>query len=87
MYIFKLVDTLHKAQDIIQSTELPSDLEFLKEEYEYQLVPDELTIIGRKELFDHGVEFIHYFQVEMHAYSGSKECPNVCMFFTKVDNP
>ena len=21
------------------------------------------------------------------AYSGSKKCPNVCMFFTKVDNP
>ena len=20
-------------------------------------------------------------------YSGSKKCPNVCMFFTKVDNP
>ena len=22
-----------------------------------------------------------------HMYSGSKKCPNVCMFFTKVDNP
>ena len=21
------------------------------------------------------------------AYSGSNNCPNVCMFFTKVDNP
>ena len=21
------------------------------------------------------------------SYSGSKKCPNVCMFFTKVDNP
>ena len=23
----------------------------------------------------------------MYVYSGSKKCPNVCMFFTKVDNP
>ena len=22
-----------------------------------------------------------------NMYSGSKKCPNVCMFFTKVDNP
>ena len=24
---------------------------------------------------------------ESVTYSGSKKCPNVCMFFTKVDNP
>ena len=23
----------------------------------------------------------------IYIYSGSKKCPNVCMFFTKVDNP
>ena len=27
------------------------------------------------------------FQMISSPYSGSKKCPNVCMFFTKVDNP
>ena len=57
--ILKLVDTLDKARDIIQAAHLPPYLEFLKEGYKYQLVPEELTIVGRKELFEHGIEFVH----------------------------
>ncbi|KAH0837768.1 phosphoglycerate mutase-like protein [Lanmaoa asiatica] len=56
-YILQLVDTLDGAREIIQAADLPPYLEFLKEGYEYQLVPEELTIVGRKELFDHGAEF------------------------------
>jgi hypothetical protein len=63
-YILKLVDTLDKARDIIQAAELPPYLEFLKEGYEYQLVPEELTIVGRKELFEHGVEFVHSVRIK-----------------------
>ncbi|KAN0100054.1 Histidine phosphatase superfamily [Tylopilus felleus] len=56
-YILGLVDTLHEARDKIQIASLPPYLEFLKAGYEDQLVLDALTIPGRKELFDHGVEF------------------------------
>ncbi|KAI9571335.1 phosphoglycerate mutase-like protein [Boletus coccyginus] len=56
-FILGLVETLDSARDIIQTTPLPPNLQFLKEGYEYQLVPQELTIVGRRELFDHGVEF------------------------------
>ena len=53
--------TLCKARDIIQAVDLPPYLEFLKEGegYKYQLVPEELSIVGRKELFENGVEFVH----------------------------
>ena len=30
---------------------------------------------------------LQYFACPTICYSGSKKCPNVCMFFTKVDNP
>ncbi|KAN0077086.1 Histidine phosphatase superfamily [Tylopilus felleus] len=56
-FILGLVESLDDARDIIHSTPLPPSLHFLKEGYEYQLVPQELTIVGRRELFDHGVEF------------------------------
>ena len=59
-YIRTLVDTLNKARDSIHAADLPWYLEFLKEGYEYDLVPQELTVVGRKELFDHGVEFVHF---------------------------
>ncbi|KAF8435759.1 phosphoglycerate mutase-like protein [Boletus edulis BED1] len=56
-HILELANTLEKAWDIIQSSDLPPYLKFLKQGYKYDLVPEELTIVGRKELFDHGVEF------------------------------
>ncbi|KAF8559780.1 phosphoglycerate mutase-like protein [Imleria badia] len=56
-FILGLVETLDSARDIIQSTPLPPNLQFLREGYEYQLVPQELTVVGRRELFDHGAEF------------------------------
>lgn len=58
-FILGLVETLDSARDIIQSAPLPQNLQFLKEGYEYQLVPQELTIVGRRELFDHGVEYAY----------------------------
>ncbi|KAG8217723.1 histidine phosphatase superfamily [Butyriboletus roseoflavus] len=57
-FILGLVETLDSARDIIQATPLPPNLQFLKQGYEYQLVPQELTIVGRRELFDHGVEYV-----------------------------
>ncbi|KIJ69292.1 hypothetical protein HYDPIDRAFT_145178 [Hydnomerulius pinastri MD-312] len=56
-YVLELVDRLDKARDVIQDAHLPPNLQFLKKGYEYNLVPQELTIIGRQQLFDHGVEF------------------------------
>lgn len=58
-YILKLVDTLDKAKDAIQAADLPPYLEFLKEGYKYELVPEELSVVGRQQLFDHGVESVH----------------------------
>ncbi|KAH7889355.1 phosphoglycerate mutase-like protein [Phlebopus sp. FC_14] len=55
--IAQLADTLDHARDVIQKANLPPNLRFLKEGYEYRLVPEALTIIGRQQLFDHGVEF------------------------------
>ena len=48
-------------------------MEFLKAAYEHQLVPEALTIPGRKELFDHGVEFVLSLQIKnacMTVYTG-----------------
>ncbi|KAH0827169.1 phosphoglycerate mutase-like protein [Lanmaoa asiatica] len=56
-FILGLVETLETARNIIQATPLPPTLQFLKEGYDYQLVPQELTIVGRRELFDHGVQY------------------------------
>ncbi|KAG2157184.1 phosphoglycerate mutase-like protein [Suillus clintonianus] len=56
-YIERLVQTLYDATDVIQEAELPRELEFLRAGYNSSLTPHNLTILGRKELFDHGVEF------------------------------
>ncbi|KAG1756698.1 phosphoglycerate mutase-like protein [Suillus paluster] len=56
-YIERLVQTLDNAADVIQEAELPRELEFLRAGYSSNLTPHNLTILGRKELFDHGVEF------------------------------
>ncbi|KIJ69291.1 hypothetical protein HYDPIDRAFT_80652 [Hydnomerulius pinastri MD-312] len=55
--IRQLVETLDLAQDAIQEAHLPPELRFLKGGYEYDLVSEALTIIGRQQLFEHGVEF------------------------------
>ncbi|KIK42032.1 hypothetical protein CY34DRAFT_166320 [Suillus luteus UH-Slu-Lm8-n1] len=56
-YIEQLIQTLYDATDVIQDVELPHELEFLRAGYNSSLTPNNLTILGRKELFDHGVEF------------------------------
>lgn len=56
-YIERLIQTLHNATNVIQKAELPHELEFLRTGYNSSLTPHNLTILGRKELFDHGVEF------------------------------
>lgn len=55
-YINNLVQTLDDAADVIQEANLPPELEFLRAGYNSRLMPHNLTILGRKELFDHGVE-------------------------------
>lgn len=55
-YIEQLIQTLYDAKDVIQEVELPHELEFLRAGYNSSLTPNNLTILGRKELFDHGVE-------------------------------
>ncbi|KAJ8594145.1 phosphoglycerate mutase-like protein [Rhizopogon salebrosus TDB-379] len=57
-YIGHLVQTLDDAADVVQKANLPSELEFLKAGYSSRLTPHNLTIFGRKELFDHGIEFV-----------------------------
>ncbi|KAG1756697.1 histidine phosphatase superfamily [Suillus paluster] len=55
--INSLVQTLKNRSDAIQHAHLPKNLRFLKKGYESHLEPGNLTIIGRQQLFDHGVEF------------------------------
>lgn len=54
VYINKLVETLENSTI---PHHLPPSLRFLKHGYKSDLVPKNLTIIGRQQLFDHGVEF------------------------------
>ncbi|KAG1756682.1 histidine phosphatase superfamily [Suillus paluster] len=55
--INSLVQTLKNGKDAIQNAHLPENLRFLKKGYESHLDPGKLTIIGRQQLFNHGVEF------------------------------
>ncbi|KAH7889343.1 phosphoglycerate mutase-like protein [Phlebopus sp. FC_14] len=55
--ILGLVDTLDAAWDAIQEADLPPNLRFLKAGYKYDLEPEALSIMGRQQLFNHGVEF------------------------------
>ncbi|KAG6336402.1 hypothetical protein ID866_2675 [Astraeus odoratus] len=56
-YIQKLVDVLGNSSQTIHKAHLPPALQFLKHGYQSDLVPQQLTIMGRQQLFDHGVEF------------------------------
>ncbi|KAG6333295.1 hypothetical protein ID866_5791 [Astraeus odoratus] len=53
-YIDELVETLGNASI---PHHLPPNLRFLKDGYKSDLVPEALTVIGRQQLFDHGVQF------------------------------
>ncbi|KAL4067171.1 histidine phosphatase superfamily [Scleroderma yunnanense] len=53
-YIGKLVQKLDNAT---LPKHLPRNLRFLKDGYQSDLVPEALTVIGREQLFDHGVQF------------------------------
>ncbi|KAF9222883.1 phosphoglycerate mutase-like protein [Gyrodon lividus] len=54
-----LVNTLGKPEALvaIHNANLSAELRFLKEGYKYDLVEQELTVIGRQQLFNHGAEF------------------------------
>ncbi|KAJ8584928.1 phosphoglycerate mutase-like protein [Rhizopogon salebrosus TDB-379] len=52
-----LVRTLREGHTAIQRAYLPENLRFLKKGYDLHLEPQNLTIIGRQQLFNHGVEF------------------------------
>lgn len=54
-----LVQTLRNSHDALQGSYLPENLRFLQtgKGYESHLDPENLTIIGRQQLFNHGVEF------------------------------
>ncbi|KAH7921751.1 phosphoglycerate mutase-like protein [Leucogyrophana mollusca] len=52
-----LTYTLGNASEAIQHANLPPNLQFLKKGYTTELVADELTAVGRQQLFAHGVDF------------------------------
>ncbi|OAX34320.1 hypothetical protein K503DRAFT_803681, partial [Rhizopogon vinicolor AM-OR11-026] len=52
-----LVDTLEDRRDAIQHAHLPKNLQFLKNGYHFDVEEQSLTIIGRQQLFNHGVEY------------------------------
>ena len=52
-----LVQKLREGHDAIQHAYLPKNLRFLKKGYELNLEEDRLSIIGRQQLFNHGVEY------------------------------
>ncbi|OAX38734.1 phosphoglycerate mutase-like protein, partial [Rhizopogon vinicolor AM-OR11-026] len=55
--INSLVNTLEDRRDAIQDAHLPENLQFLKNGYHFDMEEQSLTIIGRQQLFNHGVEF------------------------------
>ncbi|KAG2356218.1 histidine phosphatase superfamily [Suillus spraguei] len=57
--INSLVQTLRNGHDALQGAYLPENLRFLQtgKGYESHLNSENLTIIGRQQLFDHGVKF------------------------------
>jgi len=55
--IQSLVNTLEEGRDAIQHAYLPKNLRFLKKGYHFDLKPRDLTVIGRQQLFNHGVEY------------------------------
>ncbi|CEL61834.1 hypothetical protein RSOLAG1IB_04584 [Rhizoctonia solani AG-1 IB] len=57
VFIQGLSSKLAMASASIQSTHLPSELEFLKSGYNTTLGHDDLTAPGRLQLFEHGVSF------------------------------
>lgn len=59
--INSLVQTLRNGRDALQDAYLPENLRFLQtgKGYESHLDPENLTIIGRQQLFNHGVECVY----------------------------
>ncbi|KAH7927925.1 phosphoglycerate mutase-like protein, partial [Leucogyrophana mollusca] len=53
-----LTYTLGNASQAIEHANLPVNLQFLKQGYVTKLKPESLSPIGRKQLFDHGVDFL-----------------------------
>ncbi|OAX34165.1 phosphoglycerate mutase-like protein [Rhizopogon vinicolor AM-OR11-026] len=55
--INSLVNTLEDGRDVIQDAHLPENLQFLKNGYDFRMEAQSLSMIGRQQLFNHGVEF------------------------------
>ena len=55
VFIQNLASKLANNSEAIQKAKLPQSLEFLKAGYVSTLGHDNLTAIGRSQLFDHGV--------------------------------
>ncbi|KAF7312478.1 Phosphoglycerate mutase-like protein [Mycena indigotica] len=56
-YIQNLTTKLAGATEYIAKARLPSSMEFLKDGYKTTLGANNLTAIGRRQIFDHGVDF------------------------------
>lgn len=48
---------LEDSRDAIQNAHLPENLRFLKKGYDFHMESESLTIIGRQQLFNHGVGY------------------------------
>ena len=59
VFIQNLTNQLASASASIAKANLPGNLQFLKNGYTTKLGHDNLTAIGRQELFDHGVKSVH----------------------------
>ncbi|KAL0948620.1 hypothetical protein HGRIS_010429 [Hohenbuehelia grisea] len=57
VFITNLTTKLASKASALQRARLPSELAFLKEGYTSTLGHDDLTAMGRRQLFDHGVDF------------------------------
>lgn len=55
VYIQGLSNKLGNATAALKKAQLPNDLAFLKNGYKTRLGHDDLTAIGRRTLFEHGV--------------------------------
>jgi hypothetical protein len=78
-YIDQLVRTLDAHVEEIKEADLPPNFAFLKTGYKSDLDPEQLTPIGRKQLFDHGVEYVSKLPELMRIESVTDSDSDTCL--------
>lgn len=62
VFIKGLQYKLGNASAAIEKAHLPGELKFLKDGYRSTLGANDLTPVGREQMFEHGVKFVSFFR-------------------------